>query len=486
LAVSPSPAAALDPIKPICSVAGLLSGLAGQACSGAQHAGALLGGGAGPLGGVGQLGGVPGTGGVPGLGGVPGVGGAPGGPSASLGQGIGNIASTATTGLALSAIGTWVTGGAAYVLHETAHVMAETTAPRLDSTWFSSAYWKVASIAAVLTLPFLFAAAVQALIRSDLTLLLRAAVAYLPLAVLAVAIAAPLTMLLLAASDQLASAVSSAAGHESANFLDGAVGPLGALGGFSGSPFLSFLVGLFTVAGALVLWIELLMREAAVYVIVLMLPLAFAAFVWPARRIWAIRSLELLVALILSKFAIVAVLSLGGAALGHNIHGSVAGLLAGVVLLILGAFAPWALLRLLPMAEIAAATAGALRGHSGAARLALQHADARATEAHRWVTTTNHMRSAADGTEATRPTQRLPEPVPSSGGSPRASVPDASPDEPAAAQATDPAADHAPAVSSPDEVLADERDASSSPWRSEVRLDFPYQGASNTAEREEA
>ena len=57
------------------------------------------------------------------------------------------------------------------------------------------------------------------------------------------------------------------------------------------------------------------MREAAVYVIVLMLPLAFAAMVWPARRIWAIRAIELLVALILSKFAIVAVLSLGGAAL---------------------------------------------------------------------------------------------------------------------------------------------------------------------------
>ena len=60
------------------------------------------------------------------------------------------------------------------------------------------------------------------------------------------------------------------------------------------------------------------MREAAVYVIVLMLPLAFAALVWPARRVWAVRAVELLVALILSKFAIVAVLALGGAALGQQ------------------------------------------------------------------------------------------------------------------------------------------------------------------------
>ena len=71
----------------------------------------------------------------------------------------------------------------------------------------------------MLTLPFLFAAAVQALIRSDLGLLVRAAFGYLPLAMLAVAIAAPVTMLLLAASDEMCGLVSSAAGNASAHFL---------------------------------------------------------------------------------------------------------------------------------------------------------------------------------------------------------------------------------------------------------------------------
>jgi len=133
---------------------------------------------------------------------------------------------------------------------------------------------------------------------------------------------------------------------------------------------------MFVVAGAVVLWIELLMREAAVYVIVLMLPLAFAGMVWPARRIWAIRAIELLVALVMSKFAIVAVLSLGGAALfsgtsagGHSVTAAV----AGAVLLVMGVFTPWALLRLLPLAEVASSAAGSLsreiRGgaHQGAA-----------------------------------------------------------------------------------------------------------------------
>src|SRR5207244_4023154 len=93
------------------------------------------------------------------------------------------------------------------------------TNPQLRSTWLSSTYWRMAAIAAVLTLPFLFAAAIQALIRSDLALLLRAAFGYLPLAMLAIAIVAPVTTLLLAASDEMCSWISSAAGNESAHFL---------------------------------------------------------------------------------------------------------------------------------------------------------------------------------------------------------------------------------------------------------------------------
>src|SRR5207245_11675527 len=135
-------------------------------------------------------------------------------------------------------------------------------------------------------------------------------------------------------------------------------GAIAALSALFRSPFLAFLIALFTVGAALMLWIELLVREAGVYVIVLMLPIAFAAFVWPARRIWAIRSVELLLALILSKFVIVAVLSLGGAALGHGLSDGLSNALAGVVMLSLGAFAPWALLRLVPLAEMATSAGG--------------------------------------------------------------------------------------------------------------------------------
>jgi hypothetical protein len=147
------------------------------------------------------------------------------------------------------------------------------------------------------------------------------------------------------------------------------------------------------------------MRAAAVYVIVLMLPLAFAAMVWPARRIWAIRAVELLAALIVSKFAIVAVLSLGGAALssGASVAGhSLTAALAGVVLLIMGAFAPWALLRLLPLAEIAGSAAGSLRSET---RAGTQWADGLAAGGAEWaVAATARMREDASGATPGPPT----------------------------------------------------------------------------------
>jgi hypothetical protein len=271
---------------------------------------------------------------------------------------LGGASSTASTKLALVAVVAWVVGGAKFALDETAKILSHTTRPNLRSTWFSGAYWRMAGIAALLTLPFLFAAAVQALMRSDLGLLTQAALGYLPLAMLAVSVAAPVATLLLAATDQLCGLVSSVGAGGGSRMLASAGIVLAAA---HGQAFVTFLLAAITAGGALMVWLELAVREAAVYVIVLMLPLAFAALVWPARRLWAIRSVELLVALILSKFAIVAVLGLAGAALGQGSHGGLATALAGAVLVLLAAFAPWALLRLIPLSELAAGAAGALR-----------------------------------------------------------------------------------------------------------------------------
>jgi hypothetical protein len=332
----PQTASATTPGGALCTLGGLVSGVVGKVCTVASHAGRVLSAGKKLLGGH------------------------VGGALDALSGSTAGKALTATAGAV--AIAAMVMGGARYLLRETSSVIGSTTRPNLQSSWFSASYWRMAAVSALLTLPFLFAAAIQSMIRSDLAMLVRATFGYLPLGLLAVAIAAPLTMLLLAGSDEMSSIVASASGHADASFLS-KVSVLTGLSLTSGTAFVAFFVALLTAAATMVLWIELLIRAAAIYVIVLMLPLFFAALVWPARRIWAIRAVELLVALILSKFAIVAVLSLGGAALGHTILPGAAATLGGATLIMLATFSPWALLRLLPLHELAGAAAGGLRPH---------------------------------------------------------------------------------------------------------------------------
>ncbi|HLI59097.1 MAG TPA: hypothetical protein VKV21_05475 [Solirubrobacteraceae bacterium] len=270
--------------------------------------------------------------------------------------------------MALSVLTTSVDAGAAEALRLTGSMLSSTTSPGLQSSWFSTTYWRVAALSALLTVPFLFAAAVHALVRSDLALLGRAAFGYLPLALIGVTIAAPLATLLLSATDEMGSIVAGAAGHADGAALARAASGIVALSAMTGNPMLAFFIGLLALLATIGLWIELLVRAAAVDVIVLMLPLFFAAMVWPARRVWAIRAIETLVALILAKFAIVAVLTLGGAAFGGR-SSNLDSTLVGATLIVLAVLSPWALLRVLPLHEVAAAAAGGL---SAAPHAALQ------------------------------------------------------------------------------------------------------------------
>jgi hypothetical protein len=110
------------------------------------------------------------------------------------------------------------------------------------------------------------------------------------------------------------------------------------------------LAALIGVAGAVAIWVELLVRSIGIYAGLLFFPLALTGLVASPRNRWASRLTEALVVLIFSKFIIVAVLSLAAAAV-NSAGAGYQGVLAGVGLLLLAAFAPWLLLRLLNVAE---------------------------------------------------------------------------------------------------------------------------------------
>jgi hypothetical protein len=335
-AVEPPPASA-NVAGVLCSVGGWLVGAVGKACNVASHLGKALGAGRKLLGGAGG------------------------------GRTVAGVGAAATAEIAFRYLGGMVAGGASAALREAASVIGHTTEPDPTASWFQSTYLRVALLAALLALPFLFAAAIQAVLRSDPLLLARAALADLPLAMLAVFTGGQLTKLLIGASDWMCTVVASAAGAGPGRFL---LSYAAITGGFSagfGSAFVALLAGILVVLAGLVLSLELLLREAAVYVVVLLLPLVFAGLVWPARRRWVTRSLELLVALVLSKFVIVAVLVLAFAAFHGIDQRGIAPGIVGMALLMMSVFSPWALMRLLPMAEVAASVHGMLRNAGGEA-----------------------------------------------------------------------------------------------------------------------
>jgi hypothetical protein len=126
----------------------------------------------------------------------------------------------------------------------------------------------------------------------------------------------------------------------------------------AGAPlFVQIILAVLTLCGAVLVWLELTVRSAGVYIATFFMPLALIAYIWPATVGVARRAVEILASLILSKFVIVASISLGLAALTG---GGVDAPLSGEAILLIAAFAPFSLFRLAPVVE--ASVIGHLEG----------------------------------------------------------------------------------------------------------------------------
>jgi hypothetical protein len=112
-------------------------------------------------------------------------------------------------------------------------------------------------------------------------------------------------------------------------------------------------VSLLVIVGGLLIWLELALRSAAIELAVFFMPLALAGLVWPATAHWAKRLAEVLGALLLAKPVVVGALCLGANALTSAKAGA-SSVVTGSAILLLAAFAPVALLKLVPIAEASA------------------------------------------------------------------------------------------------------------------------------------
>jgi type IV secretion system protein TrbL len=287
----------------------------------------------------------------------------------------------------------WVLDGVAWVVGAVFGFIDTSTSPTVTAAWFvgdgsrDGPYRVMLTVAATLLLLFVFAGLIQGVLAGDVAGMGRRMVLDLPLAVGGMVSTVAITQLLIDLTDALSDGILSGFGTDIRSFMDG-VATVGTLTGGVATALVVFLLGLFTLLAGLVIFVELVIRSALIYLVVGLCPLAFAALLWPATRGVLRKTLELLCALIVSKVVISLALAIGAAALGGagavpapeiapptatagvvtegesdaaTVTAAAGVLLAGLATFAVACFSPFVIMRLFPVVE-AAVVAQGLRG----------------------------------------------------------------------------------------------------------------------------
>ena len=273
--------------------------------------------------------------------------------------GVGADIAAGAANAAIDAFANWMATGITDLLKTVTDAMFSGTQVDLfapgqgGQQWFGQNYGTMAAIGLAVFAPMLLLAVLHALFSQSGAVLGRALL-HLPIAALGTAAAVTLVQALLDITDAFSGAVLAGSRANTQNFLSGILSALKPSGG-GGVAFGSILIGLFLAFACLMVWVELIVREAAIYLAVMFLPLGFAAYIWPSLSGWLRRLVEVIVALVLSKLVIAAALGLAASALANQ--EGFAALVAGAAMFLLAAFSPFALFKLIPLGEMAAMSA---------------------------------------------------------------------------------------------------------------------------------
>jgi hypothetical protein len=288
----------------------------------------------------------------------------------------------------LGQITTWVSEGATWLMGEVVSEIDKTTTPQLTSEGFLSEYGRMTQVAAILAAAMFVMALLEAVVQGSWAVLGKAIFVSVPLAFVGTSIAFVLVQMLLVITDGMSHAVTVATQEHSTHFFKSAIGDLSKAGGTAGGAaaelgqgpgtgavgeaagatavplFVTFLAAIVGAFAAFCVWIELLFRDAAVYVVVLFMPLAAAASISPRWAHVLRRYVELIVTVIGSKFVIVSVVALAATLISEK-GASVEHIVAAAALLMVACFCPFLLFRLVLSTEAAASAAFARRSAGG-------------------------------------------------------------------------------------------------------------------------
>lgn len=238
-----------------------------------------------------------------------------------------------------------------------------TTAINLTATWFTRNVAVLATVALPIVVGLFSLQVIGSVLRREPGGLGRALVG-VGKATLGASLAIAITQLALLATDEICRYIAASAGTS----VRGAAQRFLVVSWLSGGagPILQMLLGLAIIVGSLLLWSVLLFRKAAVLLVAVFAPVAFAGSVWDQTQSWTRKWIEAMTSLVLCKIVIVVVFVLGLSAFANDgststgknqsTSGSLSDVLVGMLLLSIAVFAPWLTWRFVHWSGIEAGT----------------------------------------------------------------------------------------------------------------------------------
>ena len=279
---------------------------------------------------------------------------------------VGAAAAGATFDLAAH----WLIAAAQKITGDVVATITGSTSPQLTAAWFQRSFAPMAALGAALALLVTLIALTSAAARRDPSAL-AGTLAGIVRAGIGTGLLIALTTLALQVCDGISADVV-ASSHQAFWSQVGSAWGSSGFGGF-GSSALAMLMAIVQLIAGVLVWLELAVRNAAIYLAVLFFPVALAASIWPTLAGWTIRLVRLLFLFVILKPVVLVVLAFAGnaALAGLALHGGLASsagtIIAAITIFALAAMAPWALMLIVAAdAESAAVGAGvrAAAGHA--------------------------------------------------------------------------------------------------------------------------
>jgi hypothetical protein len=281
----------------------------------------------------------------------------------------------------MKAFTTFFTGGAKWFIEQVQSFLVAADRPDLSAGWWVHKYDLMLALAWVVAAATLLLALIDTAAKGSWSGLGRAVLVDVPVAGVVGGFGPLVIQYLVDLADWLSSRLLQDLGADAGKALGSSAEWFASFGAASGSPSVPLLAGfvaaLVTIFAAFLVFLELLLRANAIYLIAALVPVVYAVRIWPAASGVARKTSEVLVAVVFAQPVVALAIAMGAAAsasldgIGSASLKQFGTAVAGAVFLLLAALAPWGMLSLMPALEAAMAAQRPRAAIGGGARTAV-------------------------------------------------------------------------------------------------------------------